>query len=67
MEDTYIAEYSVLIDGAVWGREEHSFYAENEEEARKEAHRIEEEYSSKRKELLLDYIWNNDGDMIEVS
>ena len=60
----YSAEYTVLIDGATWGREDYEFYAENDNEAIILA--LEHEKSLKgRKELLLDYIYDENGKEID--
>lgn len=60
----YEAEFTILINGATWGREDKTFYADNNEEAIKIALQKEIEYSSKREELLLDYIYDENGEII---
>ena len=41
MEQEYVAEYTILINGATWGTKDISFYAENEEEALDKALELE--------------------------
>ena len=65
MEQEYVAEYTILINGATWGTKDISFYAENEEEALDKALELEKEYSSPHEELLLNYVYNENGEMIE--
>lgn len=60
----YYAEYTVLIDSATWGREDYYFEAENDKEAIEMALKHEENVEirgGRAKELLLDYIYNDEG------
>ena len=67
----YCAEYTFLIDGATWGREEYCFEADNDEEAIQEAFNYERSYGyvkrGKTAELLLDYLYDPDGNEIEIT
>ena len=61
----YTAQYTILIEGATWGRKDISFDADTNEEAVEIALQKEDEYSSKHEELLLDYIYDEDGNIIK--
>lgn len=60
----YNAEYTILIDGATWGRKDISFYADDDEQAKIIALEKENEYSNQKEELLLDYIFDEDGEEV---
>ena len=61
----YNAEYTILIDGATWGRKDISFYADDDEQAKIIALEKENEYSNQKEELLLDYIFDEDGEEVD--
>ena len=61
----YTAEYTILVQGFTWGRKEISFDAESDEEAKEIALQKEQEYSSEHEELLLDYIYDSDFNVIQ--
>lgn len=62
----YEAVYTVLIDGATWGSESHTFEAEDSEEAIKIALKYEKNYlvfkDGRTRELLLDFIYDEKGE-----
>lgn len=60
----YNAEYTILIDGATWGTKDISFYADDDEQAKIIALEKENEYSNQKEELLLDYIFDEDGEEV---
>ena len=66
----YNAQYTILIDGATWGRENYDFEADSDVEAVQEAFDYEEGYveirNGKVKELLLDYLTDEDGNEIDA-
>lgn len=66
----YYATYTILIDGATWGKEDYDFEAENDIEAVREAFNYEESYVEVRngrvKELLLDYLTDENGNEINA-
>ena len=66
----YYATYTILIDGATWGREDYDFEAESDIEAVQEAFDYEEDYVEIRngrvKELLLDYLTDENGNEIDA-
>jgi len=62
----YYAIYTVLIEGATWGRKEHFFEAENDEEAIQKALDYESNYCDGKAELLLDYLYDPDGEQIKI-
>ena len=65
----YYATYTILIDGATWGREDYDFEAENDVEAVKIANEYEKEYieikHGKVKELLLDSLVDENNNEID--
>lgn len=66
----YSAEYTRLIEGATWGREDREFEAESNEEAIKIALEIESNWlqrydNGEVAELLLDYIYDENGKEVE--
>jgi len=65
---SYQADYTILINGATWGREELSIEVETDEEAIKIALDYEAKYIERRgddiKELLLDQITDENGNEI---
>ena len=66
----YNAQYTILIDGATWGRENYDFEADSDIEAVQEAFDYEEGYveirNGKVKELLLDYLTDENGNEIDA-
>lgn len=66
----YYATYTILIDGATWGREDYDFEAEDDIEAVRKAFDYEESYVEIRngrvKELLLDYLTDENGNEIDA-
>ena len=68
MVKEYNAEYTILIDGSVWGKEDYSFYAEDIAQAKAMAEEYQNEYieirNGKTKELLLDYVYDDNGEII---
>lgn len=65
MDKEYCATYTILINGATWGTKDITFEAEDEEEAKAKVFELEEEYSSKKEELLFDCLYDEDGNEIE--
>ena len=61
----YIARYSLLVNGSVYGVKDIDFEAEDNEEAIEMALQTEEDCSSKRVEFLLDCIWDEYDNEIE--
>ena len=65
----YYATYTILIDGATWGREDYDFEAESDVEAVKIANEYEKEYveikHGKVKELLLDSLVDENNNEID--
>ena len=66
----YYATYTILIDGATWGREDYDFETESDIEAVQKAFDYEEGYVEIRngrvKELLLDYLTDENGNEIDA-
>ena len=62
----YYAIYIILIEGATWGRKEHAFEAESDEEALELALDYESNYRDGKAELLIDYLYDPDGNEIEI-
>lgn len=64
----YYAHYTVLIDGATWGVDDYCFEAESDEEAKEIATEYGDTYveirNGRTKELLLDYIEDENGEEI---
>lgn len=63
----YVARYSVLINGGLFGVENINFEAEDDKEAVSIALQNEEDYSSKKKQLMLDYLIDENGNEIEIN
>ena len=65
----YYAQYTVLINGATWGSHDYEFEADSNEEALKIALDYESKYirvcGDKTEELLLDYIYDENGEEVE--
>lgn len=61
----YCAEYTILIEGAVWGSKTYYFHADDNKEACEIALQIEEDNSSKHGELMLDFIYDENGLEVE--
>ena len=65
----YYAQYTVLINGATWDSHDYEFEADSNEKAVKIALDYEYKYiricGDKTEELLLDYIYDENGDEIE--
>jgi len=65
MDDKYIAQYTVLIDGATWGSEEIEIDADSDEEALENALEYQDNFcivrNHKREERLLDYVYDKNG------
>ena len=66
----YYATYTILIDGATWGREDYGFEAEDDVESVRKSFDYEESYVEIRngrvKELLLDYLTDENGNEINA-
>lgn len=66
----YFAQYTILIDGATWGRYDYVIDdAETDEEAIQQAREFEESYvkhyGEHVEEILLDHLYNEDGEEVD--
>ena len=61
----YSVRYSVFGKNGLMGVENYGFEAENDEEAKEIALQHETDYSAPKRELLLDFIEDEDGNEIE--
>lgn len=63
----YYATFAKLIDDAVWGVEEVDFQADSIEELKEQIEEFFEENESKRVTYLLDELYDEEGNDLNVS
>lgn len=63
----YCAEYSIIIEGCVWGVEHICFDADSDDEAIDTALELGEEHSSKKQEYFLEFVYDEEGNELDLS